>query len=78
MANNFMITVEDSTESGVQDALKRSGINCMEARESTAIHDGYALTELMIASHLELRDRLRTVRKSRRKQLRPPLVAGTI
>ena len=50
MANNFVITVEDSTESAVQDALKRSGINCMEARESTAIHDGYALTELMIAA----------------------------
>ena len=50
MASNFMITVDDTTESAVQDALKRSGINCTEARESTAIHDGYALTELMIAS----------------------------
>ena len=49
MANNFVITVDDTTESAVQDALKRSGINCIEARESTAIHDGYALTELMIA-----------------------------
>ena len=50
MANNFLITVDDTTESAVQDALKRSSINCIEARESTAIHDGYALTEAMIAS----------------------------
>ena len=49
MSKNFIVTVDDTNERAVEEALSAQGINCVQARASTQAHEGYAFTELAIA-----------------------------
>ena len=49
-SKHFIVTVDDSSQQAIMEALNAQGLNCTKAQPSTAAFDGYAVTQLVIAS----------------------------